>query len=168
MKKIKNPAVILIISIYFIGMFVTFSGSLINQIQVVRHQNQIEKIANAEILEFSIIEWNNFSESNEIKFQNDFYDVISFEIINSKIFAKVVKDNFENETRITLSKIFNKTKSPFSEKKKSNSFSKHILSLNEIIGLKNINFPLNKLLNLYEVLTSKTSNYINFLEKPPC
>ncbi len=168
MKKIKKPAFVTIISIYFIGLVLTFSGSLIEQIQFVRHQNQIEKIANAEILEFTLNDWNNFSESNEIKFQNNYYDVISFENINSRIFAKVIKDDFENETRITLSKILSKTKSPFSEKKKSNSFSKHILYINEFVGNKNIHFQLNKPLNLNEILISKTSNYINFLEKPPC
>lgn len=168
MRTLKNSATFLIISIYFIGMVLIFSGSLIEQIQCVRHQNQIEKIANAETIEFTLNNWNNFSESNEIKFRNNYYDVISFENINSRIFAKVVKDDFENDTRITLSKILNKTQSPFSEKKKSNSFSKHILYINEFVGNKNIHFQLNKPLNLNEILVSKTSNYINFLEKPPC
>ncbi len=148
-------------------MIFAFSGNLIYQIQVVRHQNQIEKSFNSEILEFSLLEWNKFSDLNEIKFQNNYYDVISFQKINTKIFTKVVKDDFENENRILISKIFKKSKSPLSEKKKSNIFSKHIFLKNEFIFL-NIFFFLTKLQIKNGILSSKTSNFINLQEKPPC
>ncbi len=168
MKKIKNLAIFFIISIYAIGLVLTFSGDLLNQIQVVRHKNQIEKIANAEILEFSLKDWNNFSESNEINFQNNYYDIVSFEKINSRIIAKVVKDDFENEICVSLAKIFNKSKLPYSKSKKSNSFSKHIPSNKEYIAEYILIISSKKQKNLNEVLTSKTSNFINFQEKPPC
>lgn len=149
-------------------MVVTFSGHLILQIQTLRHHNQIEKIKYSETLEFSTTEWNNFSDNTEIKFKNNYYDVISVREINSKIIAKVVKDKFENEFRITFSKIFNKTKFPFSEKNKLNNFSKHLATKNEFVILTNLDFALDKLLKYECYLNFKTSNFINFQEKPPC
>lgn len=168
MNTIKNLVIFAVISVYFIGMVLTFSGDLIQRIQLVRYQNQIEKIANAKHLEFSLKEWNSFEGADEIKFQNQYYDVISFEKINSKIIANVVHDKFENEARVILTKILDKTKSPLPEKKKSNSFSKHILSKNEIICTNNIisfKFILSK---FDKIIVSKTSSFINFQEKPPC
>lgn len=149
-------------------MVLTFSGDLLNQIQVIHHQNQIEKVSSAKTLEFTINEWNNFSELNEIKYQNNYYDVISFKKVNSKIVANVVKDKFENETRVTISKIINKSKIPFSDKKKSNSFSKHLFSQNEFICNDILNLFKFKLRKFDRVLCSKIATYINFQEKPPC
>lgn len=168
MNKIKNLAIFTIILIYFIGMILTFSGGLIYQIQIVRHQNQIENITNTETLEFSLNEWNNFSELNEIKFKGKYYDVISFQNINSKISAKVVKDDFENEIRITFNKIFNKQKSPLSEKKKTNSFYKHILLKNEFSCSNKLNLGNFNIKIFDRIIDCKTSTYINFQEKPPC
>ena len=149
-------------------MILTFSGGLIYQIQIVRHQNQIENINNAETLEFSLLEWNKFSDSKEIKFKDNYYDVISFKNIKSKILAKAVKDDFENEFRITFNKIFNKHKSPLSEKKKTNLFSKHILSKNEFICTNKINLFNVELQKFDVIIDFKTTNFINFQEKPPC
>lgn len=149
-------------------MFLTLSENLIYQIQVVRHQNQIEKISKAEILEFSLCEWNSFSDLQEIKFQNNFYDVISFKKINIKVVVKVVKDDFENEIRVSFLKILNKFKFPLSDKKKSNSFSKHLLSKNEFICSIKVNIYNSNHKNFDRTLSSKTSSFINFQEKPPC
>lgn len=168
MNKIKNLAIFTIISIYTIGIVLTFSGELLNQIQVIRHQNQIEKISSAKTLEFSLNDWNNFSDFNEIKFGNHFYDIISYEKFDSKIVAKVVKDKFENETRVTLAKIFSKAKSPLTEKKKSNLFSKHILSKIKIVCSNKMNLFDFKLQKFDGRINSKTSTFINFQEKPPC
>ncbi len=149
-------------------MIMAFTGDLLKQIQCVRYQNTIEKIKNSEILEFSLSDWNNFSDSNEIKFKNNFYDVISIQKLNSKIFANVVKDKLENELRITFSKIFNKTKIPTSGNKKLNSFSKHVLSSYEFVRINNLHFPSKKLQENDNFLNSKISNFINFQYKPPC
>ena len=148
-------------------MVFTFSGNLLNQIQVVRQQNQIEKIASSEILEFSLNEWNNFSSLNEIKFQNNYYDIISFEKINSKIVAKVVKDDFENEVRITFLKVFNKHQSPLSHKKKTNSFSNYLPCDFASNNFEKINFNADLIQHKSQYLLLRTSNFINFLEKPP-
>ncbi len=146
----------------------TFTRDLILQIQTVRHQNQIKKIENAQTLEFSIKEWNSFSDTNEIKFQNKYYDVISFREIDSKVIVKVIRDTFEDEFRVTFSKIFNKNKIPFSEKNKSNFFSKHLTSKDEFVFSVNIDFALDELLKNERYINIKTSNFINFQEKPPC
>jgi hypothetical protein len=167
-KKNKKSIIFIIISIYVIGMVMTFTGDLILQIQTIRHQNRIEKIKNSESLEFSMTQWNNFSDNTEIKFQNRYYDVISFKEIDSKIIVKVIKDQFENEFRVSLAKIFNKNKIPFSEKSKSNFFSKHLVSKVEYITFINLDFLLDKLQENNSFLNSKTSNFINFQEKPPC
>lgn len=149
-------------------MMISLSGDLVLQIQTVRHQNQIEKIKNAQTLEFSIKEWNSFSDNKEIKFQNNYYDVISFQEIDSKIIVKVIKDQFESEFRVCFSKIFNKSKFPFSDKKKSNFFSKHLLSKKEYIILSHLDFLNDKLRENDSFLDSKTSTFLNFQEKPPC
>ena len=164
----KNLVIFSIISIYFVGMLLTFSGNLIQRIQSVRFQNQIEKIANSKNLEFSLKEWNSFEGANEIAFKNQFYDVVSFKKIDSKIIANVVPDKFENEVRIFLTKILSKTKSSLPEKKKSNSFSKHILSKNEFICPNKKHFYDYKLPIYNSVDNCKTSAFINFQEKPPC
>lgn len=166
--KIKYPLIILFFSIYFIGIVLTFSGNLITQIQNIRHQNQIEKINDFEILEFSISEWHQFSDINEINFKNNYYDVISYAKLNNVIIAKVLKDNFENEISISISKIFKNDKNPISEKKKSNSFSKHLFSKNIFYSGNTIEFILIKLHEFDNILTIKTSNFINLNEKPPC
>ncbi len=149
-------------------MIMTFTGDLLKQIQCVRYQNTIEKIKNSEILEFSLNDWNNFSDSNEIKFKNNFYDVISIQKLKSKIFANVVKDKLESELRITFSKIFNKTKIPTPGNKKLNSFSKHVLFRYEFVRINNLHFLSKKLQENDNFLNSKTSNFINFQYKPPC
>ncbi len=149
-------------------MVLTFCGNLFQKIQNVRYQYQIEKSFKSEILEFSILEWNKFSDSKEIKFKDNYYDVISFENINSKILAKVVKDDYDNEIRITFNKIFNKHKLPLSEKKKTNSFSKHILLKNEFIFRNEIIFFITKFQIKDGILNSKTSSFINVQKKPPC
>ena len=168
MKNIKNLAIFAVISGYIIGIVFSFSGNLINQIQVTRQKIQIEKISNAEILEFSLNDWNNFEDSDEIKFRNEYYDVVSFQKINNRIFAKAVKDDLENELRVSFLKVFNKHQSPLSKIKKTNFFSKHLLCFTEFKIVGNSNFKLDFVPDNIYFLAFKTSSFINFLEKPPC
>lgn len=149
-------------------MFLTFSGDLIQRIQSIRFQNQIEKIANSKNLEFSLKEWKSFEGANEITIQNQFYDVVSFKKIDSKIIANVVHDKFENEVSVFLTKILSKTKSSVPEKKKSNSFSKHILPKNEFICSNKTQLYNYKLPIYNNIENSKTSAFVSFQEKPPC
>ena len=167
MKNIKNLAIYAVISVYIIGIVLSFSGNLINQIQVTRQKIQIEKIFNAEILEFSLTEWDNFEDFDEIKFRNKYYDVVSFQKINNRIFAKAVKDDFENEFRVSFLKVFNKHQSPFSKIKKTNFFCNHLLCFTDFKIVGNSNFKLDFIPYNKYFLAFKTSSFINFLEKPP-
>ena len=148
-------------------MILVFSGDLITQIQDFRHQNQIEKINQSETIAFSETEWNNFNNADEIKFQNNYYDVISIKKSYNKIIAKVVKDDFESEIRIGISKIF-KNKKPISHKKKTNSISKHLISKADFLKNKDSKIHQKLIQKSDGLIHLKTSNFINFQEKPPC
>lgn len=165
--KNKNKGLFIIISIYCIGLLFSFSGDLIQKIQAVRYQNQIDKTKKREVLVFSTKEWESYNNVKEIKYKNNFYDVISYQVINSKISATVVKDKFENETRVVISQIFNKHKIPFSEKKKSSSFSEHIAQEFQIITSKP-EFLNYKPSNFDAYFDLKIKSFINPLQKPPC
>ena len=165
--KNTNKAVYIIISIYCIGLLLSYSGDLIQQLQSIRYYNQIEKTKKSEVLVFSIQEWKSFKGEKEIKYKNDFYDVISYQAIKSKIIAIVVKDRFENETRVTISRIFNKHKIPFSEKKGSNTFSVHITQEFQIIASKP-EFLNYKPSNFDAFFDLKIKSFTNPLQKPPC
>lgn len=165
--KNKNKTLFILISIYCIGVLLSFSGDLIQQIQDVRYQNQIEKTKKREVLVFSTKEWKYFKNQKEINYKNNFYDVVSHQEVNSKIIATVVKDKFENETRVVISQIFNKHKTPFSEKKKPSSISEHIAQVYpkiafkpEFLNYKPSNFDVN--------FDLKIKSFINLLQKPPC
>lgn len=167
-KKIKKPAIFLILSVYIIGMVLAFSGDLIQHIQNIRYQNQIEKIVNSETLEFTKKEWNSFSDNHEIHYQNHYYDVISFQQINAKITAKVVKDSSESKTRVTVVELLKKNKTPISENKKSYSFSKHLVSENKFFYYNKLVFLSEKLQNFGGLYSSKTKSFIYLQDKPPC
>ena len=167
-QKNRIFAVFLILSIYVFGTILSFTGDFIQHIQVVRHQNQIEKIAKAQTIEFSFSQWEKFTDTKEIKIENDFYDVVSFRKSNSKIIAKVVKDNFENEIRITFSQIFNKHKLPASGKKKSSPIAKHFnIKLNENFKNSVVLFS-KKASNFDYLINSKINSFIDLPLKPPC
>lgn len=167
-KKIKKPAILLILSVYIIGMILAFSGDLIQHIQNIRYQNQIKKIANTETLEFTQSEWNKFSDKHEIQFQNHYYDVISFQQKKTIITAKVVKDSSENKSRVTFVTFLKTNKTPISEKKKSTSFSKHVLSENNFFCDNKPNFRFEILQNFDGLFSSKTKSFIYLQDKPPC
>lgn len=168
LKKIKYPAVIILISMYVIGIVMTFSGDLILQIQSIRYQNQIERNANLEFLEFSEKQWANFENDKEIKYKNQYFDVIWFRKLDSKIIAKVVKDSFESETRVTIVELLKKNKPPISENKKSNTFYKHLISENKFYVRNKLVFLEVQLQNFDKKSSSKTKSFIYLQDKPPC
>ena len=114
-------------------MIVSFVCDLLLQMQTIRHQNQIEKFSDYEILEFSETTWNNFPNKDEIKFNGKYYDVILIEKRDSTIFAKVVCDDLENELHVFIAKINKDSKVPLSNKIKS--FSKHLINQNDFLFL---------------------------------
>ncbi len=167
-KKIKKPAILLILSVYVFGMILAFSGDLIQHLQNIRYQNQIEKIANSETLEFTQTEWKNFSDKHEIHYQNHYYDVISFQQKQTIITAKVVKDSSESKARVTFVTFLKNNKTPISEKKKSTSFSKHVISENKFYCDNKSNFRFELLQNFDGLFSSKTKSFIYLQDKPPC
>ena len=149
-------------------MIFSFSGGLITQNQNIRQKGIIEKNTNFEVLNFTINQWNKFNDTEEIKHNNKFYDVVSFKKINSNVIVTAIHDDLENEVRIFISKIYKKTKNPISEKAFFKAFSKHIL-------LKNNSFVKEKFLIFYNLSRKflfqpkdKTSGFNDFVEKPPC
>lgn len=148
-------------------MIFSFTGDLITQIQTVRHQNMIEKIAELQILKFSLNEWNNFSNQEEIKFNNNYYDVVSFKKDTKNVFAEVVQDDLENDIRVFISKIHKESKHSNSNKFDSNKFSKHLLNHNKAMVFDSIFELKNKTQKFAFIKNEKTSNFNNFIEKPP-
>ena len=149
-------------------MIFSFSGGLITQIQNIRQKKIIEKNTNFEVLNFTINQWNEFNDTEEIKHNNKFYDVVSFKKINSNVIVTAIHDDLENEVRVFISKIYKKSKKSIPEKVVSKVFSKHIL-------LKNNSFVSEKSLIFYNSPQKfllqpkdKTSDFNDFVEKPPC
>jgi hypothetical protein len=167
-KKFKILAILSIVFIYIFGVIFTFSGDLISHIQLVRHENQIKKLDLIELLEFTNQEWLPFSDNKEIKYKNNFYDVISVQIIQSKVLVKVVKDNLESKLRLSFLKVFNKNKFPNSDYKKFDFFSKHITISTCTKLIIKTKFLLDIKQNFNIFFQHKTRSYINLLQKPPC
>jgi hypothetical protein len=168
LQKNRIIVVFIILSIYIFGTILSFTGDFIQHFQAVRHQNQIEKIARAQTIEFTFSQWKKFTDTKEIKIENNFYDVVSFRKSNSKIIAKVVKDDFENEIRITFSQIFNKHKLPASGKKKSSPIAKHFnIKLKENVRNLVVLF-LKKTSNFDNLTQLKINSFIDLPIKPPC
>lgn len=167
-QKNRIFTVFLILSIYVFGTVLSFTGDFIQHIQVVRHQNQIEKIATATTLEFSLTEWKKLNDKKEIKFHSHFYDVVSIRITTNKIIAKVVKDSLENEIRVTLSQICKNQKIPYSDKKKSNTISKHFVSKDKFYTYYTNVIQLEKKSNFKFKANLKEISFIYLPIKPPC
>ena len=147
-------------------MIASFVGDLLLQMQTIRHQNQIEKFSNYEILEFSETTWNNFPNKNEVKFNAKYYDVALIEKRGSTIFAKVVCDDLENELHVFIAKINKDSKVPLSNKTKS--FSKHLINQNEFLIANKQLISSNKTQIISFISNDIISGFNTFLERPPC
>jgi len=168
LEKLKKISIFVVISIYILGIFITFSGDLIQQLQIIRHQNQIQKNNKKESIVFTLKEWNHYLDISEIKYKNNFYDVVSIKKSNSNIIVNVVKDDFENKLRITFLQLLNKHKIPLSEKKKAISFSKHFIVSENKVAPSILVLNIIKLQNYDTNHNLKTNSYIKLLQKPPC
>ena len=147
-------------------MIVSFVCDLLLQMQTIRHQNQIEKFSDYEILEFSETTWNNFPNKDEIKFNGKYYDVALIEKRGSTIFAKVVCDDLENELHVFIAKINKDSKVPLSNKIKS--FSKHLINQNDFLFTNDFLISSNKLQKFSFISNDIISGFNTFLERPPC
>ncbi|WP_395078025.1 hypothetical protein [Flavobacterium sp.] len=168
LKKIKYLAIVTIVTSYVLQLCFVFSGTLIENFQQIRHQNQISKLLLSETKEISIETWNGFNDKKEIKINNIFYDVASFKITNKIVIVHVIADNFENQMRINLQSLFHKSKKSDSNQKKSfNTFNFiaviNIIETQKIMARIEVFTP-----NVYFTLTKNTKNTVLKLDKPPC
>jgi hypothetical protein len=165
--KYKKPVILIIILLNISGVFFVNSGDLFSQIQRIRYENQIKKIQSSKSMSFSLKEWKTFSDKKEIKYKNDYYDVISFQEFHSEVIAKVVKDDLENEFRLLISQIIKKRKTPPLDRKRS-FLSKHLVQKNKInVGFDN-DFKINTTENHNTQFNLKTRVFIYSLFDPPC
>ena len=168
LKNIKHTALLSIAIVYVLQLCFIFSGTLIENIQKLRQQNQITKILLAEHKEIPLKEWQQLDNTGEITIDKTFYDVISFKIISKKVILKAVKDDFEREIRISLQDLFNKKKGPYSGKKKSFNPYNYLT----IITHKSADFftrlPIPLLKPSLSYFQGKTNKIIEFIYRPPC
>ncbi len=168
MKKIKHIAIFAIVTFYVMQLCFVFSGTLIENYQEIRHQNQVSKLLLSETKEISLSNWNNFDNKKEIKINNRFYDVASFKIINKKVILKVVADNLENTIRISFESLFHKSKKTESNQKKAFKIFHFIAVIHDILSV-NLKKPVEVFSqNIYFFVTLKTKNTTTNLDKPPC
>ncbi|MFV5696222.1 hypothetical protein ACM55G_12405 [Flavobacterium sp. LB3P122] len=165
----KNKILIIIfviISLYGTGFFLTYSGDLINPIQKIRYENQIKKIKFRQTIIFSLDEWQAFSDKKEIKYNNPFYDMISFKKNHTKVISKAVNYDLENQFRLVISQVLNKHKR-FPLEKKRTFLSKHPVQKNKInFGFK-IVFKIGIIENHNTQFNLKTRSFIYLLFDPP-
>jgi hypothetical protein len=165
-SKNKRLVILIVISLYITGVFFDYSGDLFSQIQKIRRENYIKKIKFCQTRTFSLEEWESFSNKTEIRQNNIYYDVICFQKFHSKVIAKVVKDDLENEFRFMISQIFNKHKAPPLEKKHT-FISKHIVQKDKINFIFKFNFKIDKIENYETQFNLKTRSFIYSLFEPP-
>lgn len=167
-KKNQFFSILFVTTLYLVGFLFAFCGDLVQQIQTVRHQNQINKINQIELISISISQWNQFDNKHEIKLKDIFYDVVAHSISGQKVTLKVVKDHYENEVRVVFSQVFNKGKCPTSDKKKSTSSIHQIVCETKPNCLNNSNFASMLVENYKSKFDLKTNSYIYLPQKPPC
>jgi hypothetical protein len=153
---------------YLVGFLFAFSGDLLTQIQLVRQHNQIQKTNHIVTISLLSKQWNAMGDQHEIKCNGAYYDVVSHSRSGKTVTIKAVKDHFENEMRIVLSQIFNKSKNPKSEKKKTNFTSHQILTETKSTGFEINLFPSVCEENFKSNFDLKINSFIYLPQKPPC
>ncbi|PWA09154.1 hypothetical protein [Flavobacterium laiguense] len=101
-KKIKTISLIFITAFYVLELLFIFSGTLIENIQETRIQNQIKKTELSTEIQISLHQWHQITNKREIKIDDAFYDVISFKANSKNVSVTVVEDDLENELRSYL------------------------------------------------------------------
>ena len=168
MKKIKYIAILTIVASYVLQLCFVFSGTLIENFQEIRYQNQISKLHLSETKKISIDNWNDFNNKREIKINDIFYDVASFKVVNKIVIVQVVADSFENQMRINFESLFHKSKKSDSNQKKIFNCFNFIAVINNIETQKitariEIFEP-----KVYFTIIQNTKNTVLNLDKPPC
>lgn len=167
-KRNQLLSILFVATMYLVGLLFAFSGDLFQQIQTTRHQNQINKINQIELISISLSQWNEFENKHEIKLKDIFYDVVAHSISEQKVTLKVVKDHSENEIRVVFSQVFNKCKCPTSDKKKSNSSIHQIVFEPKSNWFNKSIFTSILIENFKSNFDLKTNAYVYLPQKPPC
>lgn len=168
LKKIKYISITTIALFYILQLSIVFSGSLIENIQHIRHQNQVSKIHLTAEKTIPLKVWNNFDDKKEIKINAIYYDVVSFKILSDSVVIKVVKDNFESELRISMQRLFDNKSLPSTDKKKCFNFYNY-LSIIETQKKEYTAFLISIGSNPIKFfLQGKTNNIISTIYRPPC
>jgi hypothetical protein len=167
-KIIKKPAVLILTIIYAIGVFMAYSSSLFQDLQYLRYENKIKETNHVQTIIFSEKDWQNLDNTHEIKYNNTYYDVVSFQKINSNIIIKAINDSTESEFRLLYSQLFSKHKIPFSDKKKTSLFSKQIALKEPQANYLKFNFLTVTSRNFNIFFDLKTNSYHQLFLHPPC
>lgn len=167
-KKLKYISILSIALFYILHLCILFSGALIENIQQIRHQNQIAKTHIAEQKILTIEEWNTIDNEKEIKIHGIYYDVINFKVTPYKVIVKVVKDDFESELRISMQRLFNNKSLPSTDKKKCFDFYNYLSTIekqkNESPSfLSSIETNPNSFF-----IQKETNTFISSIYRPPC
>lgn len=168
LSKTKTIAIISITALYVMQLCFVFLGTLIENIQQARHQNQISKTSSSQRREFSLLEWEKLDNKKEFEINDIFYDVVSYKVTSDNVIVTVVEDSLESEVRITLQNLFNKENNLQTSKKKSfNSYN--YLSTIEKKEPDFIYFPSGNFSKSTPLFFSgKTIKIIPNIYRPPC
>lgn len=167
-KKLKNIAIFTIISIYFIGMVISFFGGFLEHYQAIRQEFKIQKLENTTTLVFTEKEWNSFEDKKEFKHKNEYYDVISYQKKDNTIIIKAVNDSTENHFRVAINKVLKKHKKPISDRNKIKTLFAHISLGHQKNDCFKTNFIKEVTPNFNNWFNLKTKNFIFIIENPPC
>jgi len=118
LKKIKHIALFTLLGLYLLQLATMFIGDFTNEIQELRRQNQIAKLELVETKYIPLAHWNAFGKKKEIIINNEYYDVVAFEILNDQVKVDAVKDSFDIHLKATLKNIFKSKDLQNSNKKK--------------------------------------------------
>ena len=109
LRKIKQTSIVLITLFYLVQFSLSFSGSIIDWVQEIRHQNQISKINAITQKTISLKDWKQLNNKKEIKINQHYFDIHSYTIVLDKVVLSVVQDDFESEVLVGLQNLFLKT-----------------------------------------------------------
>ena len=146
------------------GFFCDFLGDFVQNSKVVRNQYQISKAVTSKTIFFSSIKWHSILDKKELKLNDGYYDVISVIDWGKIVAVKIVKDKFENESRIPFFNNIISCKVPIGKKKKG-VFTKYITC--EINSFSVFN-KRETFQNFMIQFDQKTKSYIDLIQRPPC
>jgi hypothetical protein len=162
----KKSVGISISLLYILAICFLYSGSLIDRFQEARYEKQILKKHLATTKIFSLKEWNNFPNKKEIKIKKNYYDIVSYKILQNIVITKLIKDTDESKIRVTLTFLFTKTKFPHN--KHRTELDKFKVVLCSVYQIQSNSF-LKPNTNIFDkIKINRYKNLYYSIYKPPC